>query len=100
MTNFNHLKQSAKVAVIAASLIAGYTTLVSAHSLDACLDAVYDFCEAAHGDPAARHACIVTGSAGCAHHSHPGGSAAPDPAFSATPKPQYNKNFKFNNLQR
>jgi hypothetical protein len=29
MTNFNHLKQSAKVAVIAASLIAGYTTLVS-----------------------------------------------------------------------
>jgi len=44
MTNSNQLKQSAKAAAIAASVLAGSTTLASAHSVDACMWDVIEFC--------------------------------------------------------
>ena len=95
MTNFNHLKQSAKVAAIAVSLTAGYATLASAHSIDACINAVYDFC-------GSDQACIQSGSTACIHHGHPGGNPPPppDPYFSADPGHQFNKTFKFKKLRR
>jgi hypothetical protein len=56
----NHLKQSAKAAVIAVSLTAGYSTLASAHSVDACITDVFNFCGS---DSACRHKGSVNVSA-------------------------------------
>jgi hypothetical protein len=88
----DHLKHSAKAAVIAVALTAGYTTLASAHSVDACITDVYNFCGS---DSACRH----QGSVACLSHGHPGGSVPPppDPAntFSTDPGWELNKSPKF-----
>ena len=90
----NHLKQSVKAAVITVSLIAGYSTLASAHSVDACITDVFNFCGS---DSACRH----KGSVACFSHGHPGGSvpSAPDPqnTFTVDPGRVLNKSPKFKN---
>jgi hypothetical protein len=76
-----HLKHSASVGVIAVSMLAGYPTIASAHSVEACINDVYDFC--GNND----HDCIHSGSQACLHHSHPGGRVPdpPDPVMSTDP---------------
>lgn len=101
MTSSINLKQSARLAVLAVSLIVGSTTLVSAHSVDACVTDIIIFCETAHGDAAERHACIVAGTAGCPNHPHSGPvPPAPDPNFSANPKGGVNVNPDLKKLQQ
>jgi hypothetical protein len=56
------------------------TTPVSAHSTNACVIDVYDFC-------GADHDCRISGALACQNH-HQGGTPPPppDPAYSATPQ--------------
>ena len=92
MTSLSHLKHSASVAIIAASFVAGYPTLVSAHSYSACCDDVYDFCRSVHGYTPAGDACVASGTSQCLFHSHPGGRVPdpPDPNMRANPGHQLN----------
>jgi len=80
MINFSHLKQFAKVTVIAASLIAGYTAPVFAHGYKACCADVRAFC-------GSDNDCINSGCNACISHTHPGNPVPepPDPEFSADP---------------
>jgi len=85
MLNLRHLKQTAKVIVITACLLAGYATLASAHSNKACCDMVRDFC-------GSDQSCISHGCNKCVGHGHPDGGnppPAPDPVFSADPGKQH-----------
>jgi hypothetical protein len=95
MTNFNQLKQSAKAAAIAASVLAGSTTLASAHSVDACMWDVIEFC-------GSDQACRQSGFKGCQGHGHqhPGNPPppAPDSTFSNDPGWQLNKGGKLKKL--
>ena len=72
MTSLNSVLQSAKVAVIAVSLIVSCSTFANAHSVDACIDDVWDFC-------GSDSACRTSGSKACFSHGHPGGSVPPAP---------------------
>jgi hypothetical protein len=86
MINLNHLKHSAKLAVLAAALFAGYTTMASAHSLTACGADVAEFC-------GPDLACRESGFQQCLYHAHPGSDLPrpPDPeSFSGTPKRELN----------
>ncbi len=97
MNTFTCLKHTAIAAVIATPLIIGFATLASAHSFKACINDIINFCTAAHGDAAARHACIQSGAGPCNGHGHPGGSVppAPDPNMTSNPGHPLNKTFKF-----
>jgi hypothetical protein len=91
MTNFSHLKQSAIGAVVAASLIAGYTAPVFAHGYKQCCAMVSDFC-------GSDQACLSHGWAKCYAHQHPDGGNPPDPpdpVLSADPGHQPSKGGKF-----
>lgn len=74
------LMHSAKVGVIAASMLAGYPTLASAHSFKDCAWDVIEFC-------GSDQACKQSGIAQCHGHSHPGGRVPdpPDPVMSTDP---------------
>ena len=92
MTRRNHLSQLATAAALSVFFGAADSTPASAHSVNACVQDIMEFCHAAHGDAAARHACIQNGAKPCIHHRHPGSAppAPPDPVVSANPGRQFN----------
>ena len=102
MTNFNSFKRTAQVALIAASLNAGYATLASAHGVYVCARDVRIFCEAAHGIGTDAYRNCARGAHACVTHRHPGSSAPPPPDVPLTSDPgnQLNVVPKFNKMRR
>ena len=72
MTRRTHLCHLATAAALSAFFGAADTTPASAHSFNACVQDIMEFCRADHSDPAARHACIQNGAKPCIRHRHPG----------------------------
>ena len=103
MTRLTSLSRIATAAALAAFFGAGTTAPASAHSINACLADVADFCNTAHGaGSAAALNCIHTGQIGCPIHSHQGSSPGHpiDPNMTATPGHQLNKKKKGFKIRR
>ncbi len=95
MNKIKGVKQFSTIVAVAAVVSAGSVSVVSAHSIQACVYDVYDFC----GND---QSCIKSGQKACVSHKHPGRTPpdAPDPSFSADPGSQPSGNVGVNRLRQ
>ena len=87
---------------LAAAMMTGSITIASAHSIDACIDDVREFCDTVHGagTPEAL-ACRQQGAIQCPIHSHPGNPPEQlDPNMSADPGHQLYRKGKGPKIRR
>ena len=95
-------KHFVMASALAAAIITGPTSSTSAHSIDACIDDVREFCDTVHGagTPEAL-ACRQQGAIQCPIHRHPGNPPEQlDPNISADPGHQLFKKKKSFRVRR